>query len=411
MKKKIYTIKDKRSDSRRAWSSEEPGFRASRLAETRRARRRHRFTLILIIGGLLSVVLFGAIFFLMRARGGDEAESVPGRSGGDINSVLVLVNNGDGELDQALLLSIQDDKTFRAVSMSARTIAQVPGRGFMKLRDVAALDEQALMDQVVADLLQHPVQYHVELDYETMLLAAEQVGTIDIASRQAAAVPVGDGIVNLAAGANPLESEPAVTLLGAAAQDGEAGPAIQATFIQGLRDAFMARSEIDRQAFAAQLYKRVETDLDEGQLVSLFVAVTSGDNQFTVSLLPATLAASGDDWYLEPVAGEAETLLGQAQGSSYKLEIRNGTEVPGVVEAAAEKLSPLGVDITLQPDASGVNFEFTQIRYGSDAAREGNSIRDLLGAGTLIKDDYLEKNHIVVIIGLDIAATGRVPQQ
>lgn len=410
MKKKIYTVKDKRSQSRRAWSSE-PGYRASRLAETRRARRRHRFTLILIGGFVLSVILFGAVFLLMRSRGGDSNVSIPGASGGEINSVLVMIDNISGELDQVLLLSIQPDATFRAVSMSARTVAQVPDRGFLELREVAALDDQALMDQVVADLLQHPVQYHVELDYETMLLAAEQVGTIDIASRQAVTLPVGDATVTLAAGSNPIESERAIALLGAAAQDGAAGPAIQATFIQGLRDAFLARSEVDRQSFSTQLYKRVKTDLDEGQLVSLFLDITSSDNKFTVSLLPATLAGDGEDWYLEPVAGETETLLGQAQASPYKLEIRNGTEVPGVVEAAAEKLSPLGIAITLHPDASGVNFEFTQIRYGSDAASEGNSIRDLLGAGTLIKDDYLEKDHIVVIIGLDIAASGRVPQQ
>ncbi|MHB1380960.1 MAG: LCP family protein, partial [Thermoleophilia bacterium] len=182
MKKKIYTVKDKRSEARRAWSSEEPGFRASRLAETRRARRRQRFTLILIVGVVLSVVIFGAIFFLMRTRGGDEPGGLPAGSGGDINSVLVLVDDSNGELDQVLLLSVPDDTTFRAVSMSARTVAQVPGRGFMKLRDVAALDDQALLDQAVADLLQHPVQYHVELNYETMLLAAEQVGTIDIAA-------------------------------------------------------------------------------------------------------------------------------------------------------------------------------------------------------------------------------------
>lgn len=409
MKKKIYTVKDKRSQSRRA-GSDEPGYRASRLAETRRARRRHRFTLILVAGVVLSVMLFSAVFLLMRSRGGDGNESISG-GGGEITSVLVMVDSSSGELEQVLLLSIQDETTFRAVSMSARTVAQVPDRGFLELREVAALEDQALMDQVVADLLQHPVQYHVELDIETMLLAAEQVGTIDISLRQAATLTVGDGPVALVAGANPVESKPAIALLGAAAQDGAAGPAVQAAIIQGLRDAFLARSEADRQSFSTQLHKRVKTDLDEGQLVSLFLDITSSDTKFTVSLLPATLAGDGEDWYLEPVAGEVETLLGQAQESPYKLEIRNGTEVPGVVEAAAEKLSPLGIPVSLQPEASGVNFEFTQIRYGSNAAREGNSIRDLLGAGTLIKDDYLEKDHIVVIIGLDIAASARLPQQ
>jgi hypothetical protein len=59
----------------------------------------------------------------------------------------------------------------------------------------------------------------------------------------------------------------------------------------------------------------------------------------------------------------------------------------------------------MQTETSGVNFEFTQIRYGSDAAHEGNSVRELLGTGTLIKDDFLENNQIIVIIGLDLASS------
>lgn len=415
MKKKDYTFKHKRSRShqrgrsRGEWGSE-PGFRASRLVEARRERRRRRFLLILGGGIVLSILVFLGIFFLIRSQG-DDAPGVPAGEDGEISSVLVSIRNDAGELDQLLLVAIGADGSFRAVSIPARTVAEVPGRGFMSLRDVVATGDAQLVDQTVADLLQYPVQYHVELGYEELLLAAEQVGMVDLKLRQEASLAVGGETMRLAVGDNSLDSDRAVALLGAAAGDGSAGPVVQASFFQGLRDAFLARSETDREAFARQLHKRVATDLDEDRFVALFLSATGGRATLTVSLLPTRLAGSGEDWYLDPVAGETGTLLGNGGQPAYTMEIRNGTESAGVVEEAAAKLAPLGIEPALQTETSRVNFEFTQIRYGSDAARVGSSVRDLLGAGTLIKDDYLEKNHIIVIIGLDLASSGRGGQQ
>lgn len=409
MKKKTYTVKHSRGRSRNAWGRE-PGYRASRLAETRRARRRRRFMMILLAGAAAAVLLFAAVFFLVRSRGGDSPGTGVAPGGGDVNSVLVAINNSAGELDQLLILAVDGDGAFRVVSIPARTVAEVPGRGFMTMRAVAAAGDSGGLDQTVADLLQYPVQYHVTLDYETLLLAAEQVGTINLNLRQEVTVAVGDTTVKLATGDNPMESDRAVSLLGAAAGDVNAGPAVQASFFQGLRDAFLARSATDRQAFAAQLFRHAATDLDEDQFIALFLGATAGDGVFTVSLLPVRPAGSGEDWYFEPVPGEVATILGNRQAAPFTLEVRNGTETAGVAEDAAARLAPLGFTTTVQTETSRVNFEFTQIRYGSDAAKEGNRARELLGAGTLIKDDYLEKNHIIVIIGLDLAAAWRGPQ-
>ncbi|RJQ46573.1 MAG: LytR family transcriptional regulator [Gaiellales bacterium] len=402
MKKKNYTVKHSRARQRRAWGKPEPGFRASRLAESRRSRRRRRFVLIIAGGTILSIILFAAVFLLMRSRG-DDAGPGGGGYGGDVNSVLVAIDDGAGRLTQLLLVAVGDDGSFRAVSMPARTVVEAPGHGFMTLAEVAAGGNKGLLDQAVADLLQHPVQYHLELDIAAVQLAAEQVGTMDINLRQAGALTVDGARVDLVAGANRAGSAQAVSWLMAAADDSVTGPALQAAFLQALRDAFLARSEADRAAFASQLYRRAQTDLDEDQFVSLFLGATSPEGRFGVAALPARPGGSGDQWFLEPSAVEAASLLGGDGQAGYTLEVRNGTEVAGVVEGVAESLAPLGIETTLVTETSGVNFEFTQIRYGSDAAREGNSVRDLLGAGTLIKDDYLEKNQIIVIIGLDIA--------
>ena len=90
------------------------------------------------------------------------------------------------------------------------------------------------------------------------------------------------------------------------------------------------------------------------------------------------------------------------QGAAIIIEIQNGTEAAGEVEAAGDKLAPLRYTITLKTDPSGVDFDVTQIRTGSEALAAGNRVRDLLGRGTVIKDDYMEKRQITVIIGKDM---------
>lgn len=403
MKKRTYTVKNKRSRSRRSWGGSQPGYRAGKLAEKRRERRRRRVLFIIVAGVVLSAALFVAIFFMVGG-GTDGGSGSGGGPYGGIESVLVTVKDDTGVVPLVLLLAVDEGGAFRVASIPGRTVVEVPDKGFESLGEAAAAGNREAVDQAVADLLQYPVQYHAELDYGTLLLAAEQVGTFDINLREPATLTVGDALVSLVAGANTVPSDQAVSWLAAAADDSDAGPEVQAAFFQGLRDAFLARSDSDRKAFADQLYKRVETDLGEEQFVAMFLGATSSDGQFTVTPVPARLKGTGADWYLEPVAGDAETVLGPGRQSQFTLEIRNGTETVDVVEAAAEKLAPLGIEMTLTPETSGVNFDFTQIRYGSDAARTGNDIRDLLGAGTLIKDDYLENNEIIVIIGLDLAA-------
>lgn len=407
MKKKSYTVKHRRYRSRRSWGGSEPGYRASRLAETRRSRRRRKFMVILIGGVILSVVLFTGIFLLLRSRGdgGADAGQITAGAGGEISSVVMTVTDEAGSLSLLMVVAPVEGGGFRAVTIPGRTVAEVPGQGFRRMDETFAAGGRELLDQTVADLIQYPVQYHVELDYEALLLAAEQVGTIDMRTARDLSLAVGGSTFVLKGGDNMVDSRQAVSCLGAAAADGNAGPEVQAVFFQGLRDAFLARSESDRSAFAVQLYKRADTDLDEDRFTSLFMAVTGQEQDFTVRALPVTLAGEGPDWYLEPVPGEVESILGGEQESPFTLEVQNGTEATGVVEAAAGKLAPLGISTTLKPEASGVNFEFTQIRYGSDATREANRVYELLGAGTLIKDDYLEKTQIIVIIGRDLAVS------
>ena len=84
-------------------------------------------------------------------------------------------------------------------------------------------------------------------------------------------------------------------------------------------------------------------------------------------------------------------MTGNSQDAAITLEIHNGTDTVGLVEAAAERLAALRYSISLQADPSGVDFDNTQIRVGSEALAAGAWVHDILGKGIVIKDEYSGK--------------------
>lgn len=408
MKKKDYTFKNspKRSQGRRRSSFtpvRKPGYRSARLSSRQQEKRRHLATRIMITGIVLAVLLFLAVFLLVRSRG--ETEAAPGISGGDGSGTVIITGRDEsGRLSQLALLVPEEQGGFSLYTIPARTIADTPGFGFQQLDRVIELGGQQLLDQTVANLLQVPVQYHIQLAYPTLEIATEQAGSINFRTDRPLAMTVDGETINLASGDNPTGAQRAVALLKASSADGQAGPKIQTLFYQGLRDSLSLKSEADRRALAGLLAKRLETDLDEDAFVDLFLAITSPGRSFGVWPLPARIAGAGAGWYLEPLPAEIEMLMtGNSQDAAITLEIHNGTDTAGIVEAAAERLAALRYSTSLQTEPSGVDFDNTQIRVGSEALAAGARVRDILGKGIVIKDEYMEKRQITVIIGRDIS--------
>ncbi len=359
--------------------------------------------MIMLAGIAVSAVAFLAVFLAVRMRGSSEATPVAEAVEPGSGTVIISALDDAGELSQLAVLVPEAGGGFSLYTIPPRTIAETPGQGFREISKVAGLGGQELLDQTVANLLQVPIQYHIQLSYPVLEIAAEQAGTVNFRTDQPLAFTSASEAVSLSAGDNPVSAQRAAAFLKAAVDDGRAGPRLQALFYQGLRESLALKGESDRRALAQLLYKRLQTDLDEGDFTGLFLAVTTQARPFGAWPLPVRLAGVGNDWYLEPVPSEVVALMtGSTQDSSITLEVRNGTEAAGVVEAAAAKLAPLRYTATLQPDPSGVDFDTSQIRCGSEALAEGNRVRELLGKGTIIKDEYMEKRQIIVIIGRDL---------
>ncbi|MHB1360978.1 MAG: LCP family protein [Thermoleophilia bacterium] len=407
MKKNDYTFKNslKRSDRRRRGYSlpSESGFRKARLTAQHRLRRRRTTRYILISGVVISLLMFVTVFMTVRNRGSSAATADAGPVSPGSGTVIITGNDDEGRLSQLAVLVPESDGGFGLFTIPARTVSDTPGHGFQELDHITALGGQELLDQTVANLLQVPIQYHINLDYGVLDLALAQAGTINFRTDRAQDLSAAAPPVHLTAGDNPTSAQNAMTYLKASAADGLDGPRVQSLFYQGLRDSLALKTEVERRGLAALVFQRVQTDMDEGEFTDLILSITAPGRPFGTWPLPVKIAVTGRDWYLEPVPAEIETLMtGNSRDASIALEVRNGTETPGLVEAAADRLAPLRYTMTQQPDPSGVNFDSTQIRVGSDVLAAGNRVRDALGVGTIIKDDYMEKRQIIVIMGRDI---------
>lgn len=349
-----------------------------------------------------AVAVFFGVFLLLKARGAgaEFTRQVMGEGSGN---VIVMGRDEAGRLNEILMIVPGPDDSQSVYVIPARTVAETPDAGFQSLDRVLELGGQEMLDQTVANLLQVPVQYHISYGGNIIDSLVEQAGSINFKSNRAFSMSTAAGPVSFNPGDNMAGSQLALSWYKGSFADPQTGPEVQAMFFRGLRDALAAKPESDRGSFAGQLAGRLETDLDESAFADLYVNATNAGSAFGVWALPVQASGGGADWYYEPVLDQLDALMsGSPTDTSFNMEIQNGTQVAGVAEAAAERLSSLKYNVTLKTETSGVNYDYTQIRTGSEALLEGNRVHDMLGAGTLIKDDNLEKKQIIVIIGKDL---------
>ncbi len=366
MKKKDYTFISipRRSQRRRRIAYGPPnrsGYRRARLSVRQKEKRRRLTAFIVVAGVMAAVLVFAGVFLLVRGRSSSAATPEAGVADNGSGTVIITGNDDDGRLSQLAVLVPENSGGYSLYTLPPRTIADTPGHGFQQLDHVIELGGQELLDQTVANLLQLPIQYHINLAYATLEIASTQAGTVNFRTDRPMTFAAAGETINFTTGDNPVSSQRAVIFLKAAMTDGRTGPKVQSLFYQGLRDSLALKTETDRRALAQLLFGRIQTDMDEGDFVDLFMAITTQGRPFSAVPLPVSFAGAGSAWYLEPVPAEIEVLVtGNSQDATLSMEIRNGTENAGVVEAAADKLAPLRYTTTMQGDPSGVDFDNTQ---------------------------------------------------
>jgi hypothetical protein len=406
LKKNDFTSKP---DQSRSPQGDGGGYRSRRLHSGRRERQRKLAITILIAGLLIALAAFLAVFFLRSGRTAGESppdeQLEPAAEDSGSGNVILVGRGDDGTLAEVMVLAGDAQAGFSMIVLPARTIVQIPGRGFERLDRLYQASGQAPLDQAVADLLQVPIQYHIVYTSQALQLAAEQARTIVLKAEKSLTLlqPSEGAPASLAVGDNPVGSSMALALLQGAREDPGDGPEIQAAFWQGLRDALAAKSDAEKKGIVTQLAAALQTDMGDG-FGELFISSTTATRSFRVLALPVEAAqgASGE-WYFEPQAAGLMAMSGDAVFPQIELDIENGTDVASAVEDAALKLNPLGFSTILKMEPSGAELAVTQIRCGSEALAAANRVHEALGTGTIIKDEQMEKGQIIVIIGRDFA--------
>ncbi|GBE57172.1 hypothetical protein BMS3Abin01_00081 [bacterium BMS3Abin01] len=358
--------------------------------------------MIIFAGLALSITAFATIFWLERSRGAqDVAAGYQAYEGG---ALLFAGVDPDGALNQVLVLVSEDEGGFSIYTIPARTIAATESAGFQRLDTVMADSGPGSLADTVAGLLQIPIGRYAVFNDQTLEKAAGKAETINFQADQP--LETAGGEVSLTAGDNLVAPDTALSWLKASATDAQAGPTIQALFFQGLSQALASLPADEMDPLAAELAGTMDSNLGPGELAALIASVVGSGRQPGVWPLPVRYVG-GEDWYFEPVPDQVAALVqGSSAGALFDLQIRNGTETTGLVEAAAAKLAPLRYNIAQDPAPSEVNYDHTQIRCGSEALAECRVVHDTLEAGTIIKDESLDKQRIIVIIGRDMVPAG-----
>ncbi len=358
--------------------------------------------MIIFAGLALSIAAFATIFWLERSRGAqDIAVGYQAYEGG---AVLLAGVDPEGALNQVLVLAPEDEGGYSIYTIPARTIVATSSAGFQRLDAIMADGGPGPLADTVAGLLQIPIGRYAVFNDQTLEKAAGKAEIINFRADQP--LETAGGEIRLAAGDNLVAPDTALSWLKASVADPQAGPTIQALFFRGLSQALASVPEEEMDPLAAELAGTMDSNLGPGELAALIVSVVGSGRQPGVWPLPVRYAG-GEDWYFEPVPDQVSALVqGSSAGALFDLEVRNGTETTGLVEAAAAKLAPLRYNISQNPAPSEVNYDHTQIRCGSEALAECKVVRDTLGAGTIIKDEFLDERRITVIIGRDMVPAG-----
>lgn len=358
----------------------------------------------IIIAG---IILAGMGFVIgSRISGGNEPQAPESERGAsEAANVMVSMRGTEGLQEHVLVALREDEGGYTVITIPVRTVVESQSAGFRRLDILYDEEGRGAVAEAIEGLLGVTLNNYVDVEKEALAEAAGTVETINLATE----TPVNgsEGQELLAAGDNPRSASAALELLDASLADPVGGSAVQAAFFKGLRDAMASMQEPGRDEQISQLAGSLASDLDEEELAALITTLVDPQQSFGLWPLPVTRSGNGDDWYYEPVISQMEALV---QGSNlaqiYRLEVHNGTETQGIVESAAAKLEPLRYNISLDTETSGVNYDHTQVRCGSNALAECDRVVEELGTGTIIKDEYLDSRQIIVIIGMDLAPDG-----
>lgn len=410
-------------------------------------RRRIRWTSV-VKWSALAIVLMLAVGFMwgfvwlkgresrMRIAGVDEVLD-PKRKGQPETTLILGIDRGSvpGERqsrsDIMMLVSCNPSGGNSAViSVPRDSRVRIAGQeGYDKINAAHAYGGPRLAIRTVKDLTGLAINHYVEIDFEGFKQIVNAIGgvrmriEVAIHDKYAGDVPAGDVVLN---------GDQALSLV-RARHDVNAVPAgdldrikNQRRFLQAmLSTVSRARNPFKVMNLIEAASKSVKTDLTFTEMLSLGRRLQSPGRELTMTTAPGATKIVGGAWYyiidmpgframlesfrtrqVVDAASERKSETRGADRAGLKVQVLNGTGVPGLAAAVAGELGRAGYKGVTTGNAESRYSRTTVYYAGDDSYKAGTVAADLSGASEPMIDSNDELTSargvdVLVVLGSD----------
>ncbi|CAA9232044.1 MAG: hypothetical protein AVDCRST_MAG20-1279 [uncultured Acidimicrobiales bacterium] len=397
------------------------GERRARRAQRSGAGRRRRWLRLAGLAVLLLGLATLAVLGYRSLSGGDDAEAPPAATGTSVVGRAPAVSTPQrallvqqGALGRVVGLTVlvvdPGGEGGRLVFAPAGSMVEVPSFGLNPLREAYVLGGLPLLQQAAENLLG---------------LTFDQVALVDAGDLSALLRPAGTLAVELGSPVEVVTPAGRVeTLFPAGVVDVPPDQVAELLEVRG------RGTDLDRlvrhQAFWRAWLGAVEGDAGAlppatggADLAAVVGALAAGDVGY--DLLPVEVLATGsgaeDDLYavrrdeLEALVQEVAPGSAARSADRIRVQVLNGTGVPGLAQQVQPLLAPAGAVVSLTGNADRFDYPVSQVVYYRDEDLEdARSVQRALGVGEAVRSLVpLDVVDITVVVGADFAAAGTNP--
>ena len=393
------------------------GERRARRSKRRHLGRRRAIgygaTVAGLVLALVALVAFG--YDNLRAVGDEPApleatgtSVVPDEPGEPAPPRALLVQEGaEGEVVSVTVLVVGPTGAGgNLVFAPVGSMVEVPSFGLNPLRDAFALGGLPLLQQSAENLLRIVFDQVALVTAEDLEALVEPAGTLVVELASAVEVVSEVGRVQTVFPAGPVDVPPnaAAALLEVRGSGSDLDRLVRH---QAFWEAWLAAIEGDPSA--------VPPAEGASGIGAVVAALAAGDVGY--DLLPVEVLATGtgpdDDLYA--VQGDdlealvAEVAPGSSAGAADRIRVQvlNGTGVPGLAQEVQPSLAPAGAIVSLTGNADRFDYEVTQVVfYRDEDLRDARAVQRALGVGEVVRSLVaLDVVDVTVVVGADFTAS------
>ncbi|MBT9143473.1 MAG: Transcriptional regulator LytR [Dehalococcoidia bacterium] len=352
----------------------------------------------LLLSILLSVRLLSSLNAIQDQSAWIETLPVPPADGPE-NMLLYSVSDSinRGTVTALVLLAHHSEERFRAIVVPPDTLLGVQEHGFLRVAEIFGLGGRELLISSVSEFFALPIHTYLEVD-ETFLPTALDLLQADLIWEK----------LQITSGGDIFEVIHAEGLTGAQQLER------RRNVLTAISAEVLNAGTLGRVRNLLEVSPLIRTNMSWRELLTAMGKYKSTPYAEAVSMteLPGEeqVQADGSFWLAdtEAVSHLANWLTDQQAIIPHRqitVEILNGSGLPGIATAVANKLKAEGFNVLRVGNADSSDFETSQVISRVENMDAAKAVAIMLPGAHLLKEENPEKGvHVTVIVGKNYLA-------